>query len=265
MVVINPEFAKLVAVTNESKEKLCKLIVERESLVFHVCKNLKIDYMLKVGALEYNLMKAQNDILKNKRLVELYNQNINELKNEDEEKRKYIENKINKQIEIEFLEFKKIEKKQLEDIDIAIDLSMTNLLEKEELDELNEIYTKLQGALNPALKLKSKIQDDELFTTIEKLYKKGNIKKLRKIAEEYVEEPVVDELENLEKLNNRYGMLIKENQKVITKIKASFPYNQKLMLEDENLYRRKKDSLNEKIYSIVEENEKIESQIKNML
>ena len=44
MVVVSPEFAKLVAVTNESKEKLCKLIVERESLVFHVCKNLKIDY-----------------------------------------------------------------------------------------------------------------------------------------------------------------------------------------------------------------------------
>lgn len=261
MVVVSPEFAKLVAVTNESKEKLCKLIVERESLVFHVCKNLKVDYMLKVASLEYNLMKIQNEVLKNKRLVELYNQNIDELKINREE----VEDKINKKVALEFLEFNRIEKKQLEDIDIAIDLSMTNLLEKEEIDELNGYYLKLQRVLNPALKLKSKIQDDELFDSVEKLYKKGNIKKLKKIAEEYVEEPVVDELDNLEKLKSRYDILIRENQKVITKIKTSFPYNQKIMLEDENLYRRKKDSLNEKIFSITEENEKIKKDLKNML
>ena len=142
---------------------------------------------------------------------------------------------------------------------------MTNLLEKDEIDELNELYFKLQMSLNPALKLKSKIQDDELFSSVEKLYKKGNIKKLRKIAEEYVEEPVVDELDNLEKLRNRYEILIKENQKVITKIKTSFPYNQKIMLEDENLYRRKKDSLNERIFTITEENEKIKKDLKNLI
>ena len=261
MVVISPEFAKLVAVTNESKEKLCKLIVERESLVFHICKNLKIDYMLKVASLEYNLMKIQNEVLKNKRLLELYEQNKDNLENDREK----IENKINKQIEIEFLEFKKIEKKQLEDIDIAIDLSMTNLLEKEEIEELNGAYLKLQRVLNPALKLKSKIQDDELFATVEKLYKKGNIKKIKRIAEEYIEEPVVDEIDNLEKLKNRYDILIKENQKVITKIKTSFPYNQKIMLEDENLYRRKKDTLNEKIFSVTEENENIKKELKKYL
>ena len=33
--------------------------------------------MLKVGSLEYNLMKIQNEVLRNKRLVELYNQNKN--------------------------------------------------------------------------------------------------------------------------------------------------------------------------------------------
>lgn len=260
MVVVSPEFAKLVAVTNESKEKLCKLIVERESLVFHVCKNLKVDYMLKVASLEYNLMKIQNEVLKNKRLVELYNQNIDELKINREE----VEDKINKKVALEFLEFNRIEKKQLEDIDIAIDLSMTNLLEKDEIEELNGYYLKLQRVLNPALKLKSKIQDDELFDSVEKLYKKGNIKKLKRIAEEYIEEPVVDELDNLEKLKSRYDILIKENQKVITKIKTSFPYNQKVMLEDENLYRRKKDSLNEKIFTITEENEKIKKDLKNM-
>ena len=261
MVIINPEFAKLVAIANESKEKLCRLIVERESLVFHVCKNLKIDYMLKIGALDYNLMKIQNEVLRNKRLIELCEQN----KEKIEENKEDTLGKIYKQIDIEFLEFNRIEKKQLEDIDIAIDLSMTNLLEKEELEELNGYYLKLQRVLNPALKLKSKIQDDELFESVEKLYKKGNIKKIKKIADEYVEEPVIDEMEMLEKLKARYDILIKENQKVITKIKTSFPYNQKIMLEDENLYRRKKDLLNEKIFSVTDENEKIKKQIEKII
>ena len=66
-------------------------------------------------------------------------------------------------------------------------------------------------------------------------------------------------------MKSRYDILIKENQKVITKIKTSFPYNQKVMLEDENLYRRKKDSLNERIFTITEENEKIKKDLKNML
>ena len=69
----------------------------------------------------------------------------------------------------------------------------------------------------------------------------------------------------LEKLKIRYDILIKENQKVITKIKTSFPYNQKGMLEDESLYRRKKDSLNEKIFSVTDENENIKKQIEKMM
>ncbi len=245
MVIVNPEFIKLIKETNSLKEKLCHKIVERESLIFHECKNMKLEYMLRIGNLEYDLMKKQNELLVLKRIKEL------------EKTKKYSEEEIDKKIEIEFSEFKAMEKKLLNDIDIAIDLSMTNLLENEEIKRLNDVYYKLQLILNPDLKLTSTEKEDELFECVKKNYKKGNIKKLEKILEDYKEETIVDEYDNLSKLRNRYSLLISENQKIITKIKMSFPYNQKDTLQDNNLLRRKKDEINSKIYAYDEEIKKI--------
>jgi len=245
VVIVNPEFIKLIKETNSLKEMLCHKIVERESLIFHECKNMKLEYMLRIGNLEYDLMKKQNELLVLKRIKEL------------EKTKKYSQEEIAKKVEIEFSEFKVMEKKLLNDIDIAIDLSMTNLLGDKEIKRLNDVYYKLQLILNPDLKLTSSEKEDELFECAKKNYKKGNVKKLEKILEGYKDETIVDEYENLSKLRNRYSLLIEENQKIITKIKMSFPYNQKDTLQDNNLLRRKKDEINSKIYAYDEEIKKI--------
>ena len=251
MVLVNPKFVRLINEVNAQKEKLCNLIVERESLVFHTCKSLKVDYMLKIGVLEYDLMKIQDDILRNKSYLELFEQNEQRFENDKESLIREIKGKV----DFEFSEFEKIEKKQLEDIDIAIDLSRKNLLEKDELEELNAYYYDLQLFLNPALKLNTRTEDDELYERVKSFYKKGDIQRLKKISENYVEEPIVDEVENLLKLSNRFDILIEENQRVIDKIKKSFPYNQKNMLEDEAYLKRKKDYLNGQILELSKENE----------
>jgi DNA-binding XRE family transcriptional regulator len=245
VVIVNPEFIKLIKETNSLKEMLCHKIVERESLIIHECKNMKLEYMLRIGNLEYDLMKKQNELLVLKRIKEL------------EKTKKYSQEEIAKKVEIEFSEFKVMEKKLLNDIDIAIDLSMTNLLGDNEIKRLNDVYYKLQLILNPDLKLTSSEKEDELFECAKKSYKKGNVKKLEKILEGYKDETIVDEYENLSKLRNRYSLLIEENQKIITKIKMSFPYNQKDTLQDNNLLRRKKDEINSKIYAYDEEIKKI--------
>lgn len=62
------------------------------------------------------------------------------------------------------------------------------------------------------------------------------------------ENPVIDEIENLEKFKKRYEEIIRENNAIITKIKNNFPYNQKNLLENESLCRRKKNDINDLIY-----------------
>ena len=133
----------------------------------------------------------------------------------------------------------------LEDIDIAIDLSMSDILDNEQIHKINEIYLKLQSRCNPIFNTE---YDDNNFKKIEKLYKLGNIKKLESMLKDTKENPVIDEIENLEKFKKRYEEIIRENNAIITKIKNNFPYNQKNLLENESLCRRKENDINDLIY-----------------
>lgn len=144
MYILDPKFAMLIYEINNLKIKVAEKIVERDSLIYHTCKNLKIDYMLKIGSLEYKLLKIQNEILIAKRKIEILKD-----KHKNKENIDIDVEEINKKIEIEFLEFNKIEKNMLEDIDIAIDLSMSDILDNEQIHKINEIYLKLQSRCNP--------------------------------------------------------------------------------------------------------------------
>ena len=240
MYILDPKFAMLIYEINNLKIKVAEKIVERDSLIYHTCKNLKIDYMLKIGSLEYKLLKIQNEILIAKRKIEILKD-----KHKNKENIDIDVEEINKKIEIEFLEFNKIEKNMLEDIDIAIDLSMSDILDNEQIHKINEIYLKLQSRCNPIFNTE---YDDNNFKKIEKLYKLGNIKKLESMLKDEQGNPVIDEIENLEKFKKRYEEIIRENNAIITKIKNNFPYNQKNLLENESLCRRKKNDINDLIY-----------------
>ena len=93
--------------------------------------------MLKIGSLEYKLFKVQNENLIIKRKIEIIKDEISSGKEFD------VEN-INKKVKVEFSEFEKIEKNMLEDIDISIDLSMSEILDSEEIEKINTIYLELQ-------------------------------------------------------------------------------------------------------------------------
>lgn len=241
MYFVDPKFAKMIYEINDLKNDVAKKIVERDSLIYHVCKNLKVDYMLKIGSLEYKLFKIQNEVLITKRKIEIVEDELLH-KNEFD-----IEN-INQKVKIEFAEFEKIEKSMLEDIDISIDLSMSEMLDTDELEKINNIYLELQKRYNPILNINTKDEDEEILKKIEKAYRIGSIKKLENILKETNQEMVIDDIENLEKIRKRYNDIIKENARIITKIKNTFPYNQKNLLDNENLTRRKKNEINDLIY-----------------
>lgn len=258
MYIVDPQFTKLILEINEVRSRTAKIIVERDSLIYHICKNLKVDYMLKIGSLEYKLLKLQNEVLIAKRLLEILQEDLTNKKELNLEKAK-------EKVCIEFEEFKKIEKKMLEDIDISIDFSMSELIDEDNISKLNEIYLELQKRYNPILNLKIEDNDLELFKKIEKSYKVGNIKKLKSFLKESKENFIIDEIENLEKIKKRYEDIIKENNRIITKIKNTFPYNQKYLLENENLCRRKKNEINDLIYKHEIEFEKIKKEISSIV
>lgn len=259
MVIVHPEYAYLLLEVNDLKEHIAQLMVDRDMLINYIGEELQIDYMLKIGSLEYKLYIAGNDYVKNVRKLELINEKI-------EKKLKInlpsIERKINK----EFKEKIDFEAKLSEKLDLAIEMASTEFLDYDMLEEMNLDYFKLQKMYNPIFDLEVSEEKEKFFKKIKKYYEKSNFKKIHKLAEVYDENYIYeDEIENLKILRNRYEDIVNELEKEMRKINNTFPFNQKVILEDENLYRRKKDSINKEIAEINVENKKIQKKIKNKL
>lgn len=259
MVVVHPEYAILILEINDLKEEIADLMVERDMLKCYVCKDIQIDYMLKIGALEYKLVVAENNYEKNLRKWEIIKEKLNKNLTVNLEA-------IDRKVNAEFKKQTKIEQNMSEDIDFAIEMSSLELFDYDMLEEMNLDYFKLQKLYNPIFDLEFSDEKAKMYSKIERYYKKGNYKKLHKLAENYDADDIFqDEISNLKILKDRFMEIVKEKNKEIRKIKNSFPYNQKIILEDENLYRRKKDSMNKEIAEINIETKKIEKKINNKL
>ena len=53
MIFVNPEYVVLLHQVNQKKDELTDKIVEKDRLLAFVCRELKMNYMLKIGSLEY--------------------------------------------------------------------------------------------------------------------------------------------------------------------------------------------------------------------
>ena len=66
-------------------EKLTRLIIERDELLFHVVPELKAEYMLKVGALEHLVWKKRLELSMAKRRLSLIRSYLNRQEEPDSE------------------------------------------------------------------------------------------------------------------------------------------------------------------------------------
>lgn len=259
MVIIHPEYAMLILEVNDLKEQIANLIVERDMLNHYVCRDIEMKYMLKIGALEYKLIVAGNNYEKAVRKLEIISERI-------AKKMPVNMTTIDRKIKSEFKEKDEFEASMSEDIDFAIEMTSSDYFDYDILDEMNIAYFKLQKLYNPVFELNMSDEKEKMYKKIEGYYKKGNYKKLYKLAEKYNEDDVFqDEVAILKRLGKKYTDVLRKVQREVRKIKNSFPYNQKVILEDENLCRRKKDSLNREIAEVNVELKKVEKKIENKL
>ncbi len=259
MVIVHPEYAMLILEVNDLKEQIANLIVERDMLKYYVCRDIEIKYMLKIGALEYKLIVVGNNYEKAVRKLEMISERISK-------KLPINITAIDRKIKTEFKDKNEFEVSMSEDIDFAIEMTSMDYFDYDILDEMNVAYLKLQKLYNPIFELNGSDEKEKMYKKIENYYKKRNYKKLNKLAEKYDENDVFqDEVAILKRLGKKYTQILHNLQRDVRKIKNSFPYNQKVILEDENLCRRKKDSLNREIADVNMKLKKVEKKIENKL
>ena len=92
MIFLNPEYVILLHQVNQKKDELTDKIIEKDRLLAFICRELKMNYMLKIGSLEYKKMLVEDDIKRTKRKIEI----VKKLKIVTEKTEMRIEEKVGK-------------------------------------------------------------------------------------------------------------------------------------------------------------------------
>ena len=149
-------------------------------------------------------------------------------------------------------------------VNAAIDMSLKKIPTEEEILELNSHYLMLVKDYSPDINIKSTDEEKELFEEITKAFKNGNTKAIKKYEKCKKDELYFDELEAYKTEKTRLKELLAETDKEISEIKNSFPYTEKLSLQDENLFRRRKEGINTKIQELELELETLQKELKKL-
>ena len=256
MFFVNPEYVVALYNVNNLKDLLTDKIVEKDYLINYYCKNLKIDYMLKIGALEYKKLIAQNRVKKIKRKIEL----INSLEF-------FREEEIDELLKKEFEKNNKLEREMFLDVNMAIEYSLKDNLSDEEIEDLNVTYSVLVRSWNPILNTELSERKINLYKEAEKAYSEGNIKLLESYANIIDEDEIIEqgEIKYLKEKEKKYQKLLGEAEEVLKIIKNSFPYTEKDVLTEERETRKRKDKINKDVQELEEEIKMLEKDLLKLL
>jgi len=262
-IINSPLYKDLMRDVEGLRDGLLALYLEHDELVFHICRDLKTTYMLKFGALEYNVYDWQCKVLSARRKTELARVEITLGKPVDIAA-------IDAQLDVQYAEYVDNLKKKMNDINEAIHRNNTEWLSKETTAELKKIYRAVVLRLHPDVNRDITKREQELFNNAVTAYKNGDIDTLRTIfllidKAEPDDVKTNDPIEELTKRKHELENSTDDIQKKISEIKASFPYNKKALLSDDSQIEKYTEDLNKLIADYKEAYEKYERQLKEVL
>ncbi len=239
-IIVFPDFEKLKNEVEKMRTELSMLLLERDELQFVICKNIEMEYMLKLGSIEYKAYKTQCTALRLKRKIEL----IQAKKNRQE---KVIISAIEEILDNEFAKYQKQLDEQINKMNDALERSKGKFLTDEENNELKKLYRKIVKALHPDINPDVSEAQVTLFDNAVQAYKNGDLGTLRIIGEMVDNSPFPDQhkdaLTQLSEGKKRLQKLLKSVRDSIEKIKSDYPYTMKEILENEEKTEQKKQEL----------------------
>ena len=191
------------------------LLLERDDLLLHECKNIENQYILKFGKLEHKVYEAECDYRRLKRKLELIIICRNHNKPIDLAK-------IDEQLEKELGEFYKKLNSRLDEIEEAKRRASLPKLSKEDAAELKSIYRKLIKKLHPDMNPNVTEYEKELFNKVVECYENGDLMGLQIIAITLEDKTITPE--NTFEEKQRLTLLVDKLNQEIHEIKTTYPY-----------------------------------------
>jgi hypothetical protein len=231
-IAVHPEFERLFREVQTGREELSALLFERDELIFHVCKDIEADYMLKIGSLEYKAYEFECGILRIKRKIELVQAKLNR------QEFVYLP-AIEELLDAEYAEYTENLQARLNSINEALRRNEGGRLSAEDSVELKKLYRQALKKLHPDLNPNLPEERRRLFPKAILAYRSGDLNAVRTICLLLAEiTPSVEssgDPDALEALRMERDMLRERGvalRESIEKIKNSFPYNRKAFLRD---------------------------------
>lgn len=257
-----PGLRRLKEEVERLRQELTDLFLEKDELVYVVCENIKAEYMVLVGQLEYQVYEAYCIYLMLRRKKELIQTYLNR---QEEINLAEIDKKLNK----EFEEYQEKLDHKLSELNASLARKLADKLSNEETSELKKLYRKIVKLVHPDLNRDTSKSKVSLFQKAVKAYEEGDLEAMR-LINELVELKVVshidEKLDSMTQLNNektKLESLINKTKTDIENIKNDYPYTLRIYLTDEEKRKERIEYLNSLLKSyqaaIIELDEIIES------
>lgn len=226
--IIFPEFQKIKEDVEKLRVELSMVILERDELRLVICKNIEAEYMIKLGGLERKAYEKQCCALRLKRKIELIQARINRQEPIDLLQ-------IDSMLDDEFAEYQRKLDEQIGAMNRALKRSRAERLSAEDEKEFKKLYRSIVKKLHPDLNPDLTPEKSRLFQTAVDAYESGDLPTLRAIDEALSDGKDIGESEDaLVKLVHeaeRLKKAIADIKEDIEKIKLSFPYNVKELID----------------------------------
>lgn len=241
-----PDIQKLKSEIIGLKKHLEDLVLERDELRFVVCENIKMEYMLEIGSLEYRVYKAYCEFQRLRRKKEM----IQAKKNRQETVVMWA---IDQQLDEEFLAYKQKLDEQINQMNEPLERSQKATLSTEETVEFKKLYRHIVKSLHPDLNPETTEAEQQLFVNATEAYKHGDLAGLQLISqmvgEGEAEPETASSLTKLQQEKQNYQDLVNRVQEEIETIKSQPPYTWKAYIEDAELRTAKIGALNKELQS----------------
>lgn len=238
---LHPEYQALKSEVERLHSVLSALIMEHDELCFHICKNLESEYLLKIGVLEYKVFDLQCKVLRIKRKIELIQAKFNR-------QEIVFLPLIEKQLDAEYHTYSERLNKQMNSINNALRRSQGAVLSEEDTKELKKLYRQIIKKLHPDMNPNCTEEQKALFFNAVAAYENADLSAMQTILLLVLENsPSANFLDSMEELRKKRDCLQTQINRLlaeIQKIQASFPYNQKDFLADDEQVEKRKSTLN---------------------
>ncbi len=261
-IIILPEFEKIKNEVEKLRAEVSMLVLERDELKFVECKNIEMVYMLKLGNLEYKAYELNIAVMRFKRKIDL----IQAKKNRQEKLNLF---EIESTLDKEFVQYRKELNEHISKINKAIERSKGKLLSETETKKIKKLYRTIVKVLHPDLNSNLSGEQIKLFQNAVIAYKNADLETLKIISSMINTQSLnyenKDSLRLLVKEKERLKMVVKILNEDIIKIKNTYPYTLKTIINDKNKIADKKKEINNVIKQFTHILEVYKSKIEEMV